>query len=237
MATTLTKNEIATFVKNSLKSKDVPKMKRAVAIYEKWANPVNIVGNYLDNLPVEILDIIKEKIPFDVRYVVRGLGLKQLKNVLVCNVNKYFKNMGNSRIPLEERKKAIVDCLVKHFIPTEKNIQYLLNNVALYKNIEENWTDDFTVGENVIHKYIKCQITKINKNSLVLTPYKNVYKIALVKGHKKSDVPYEKPVQIWLDVLDEEYTKVVKLKEQIKKEVEPEPYNIYGYTVIRYLEK
>lgn len=60
--TTLTKNEVATFVKNALKSKDVPKMKRAVAIYDKWENNA-IGGNYLDKLPNDILDFIKTKIP------------------------------------------------------------------------------------------------------------------------------------------------------------------------------
>jgi len=60
--TTLTKKEVITFVKNALKSKDVPKMRKAVALHEKWLKSPK-AGNYLDKLPNDILDFIKTKIP------------------------------------------------------------------------------------------------------------------------------------------------------------------------------
>ena len=62
MASSLSFQQVINFVKKALKSKDVPMMKRAVAIYEKWENNA-IGGNHLDKLPNDILDFIKTKIP------------------------------------------------------------------------------------------------------------------------------------------------------------------------------
>ena len=48
----LSEEEVLTYVKNALKSGDTTRMDKALSVYTRWS------GNYLDNLPIEILDII-----------------------------------------------------------------------------------------------------------------------------------------------------------------------------------
>ena len=115
--TTLTKKEIATFVKKALESNNQAKGLRAVALYDKWEKSPK-AGNNLDKLPDDILDIIKAKIPPTTKIVKKEVWktfLKENPNFdnLFCDLT-FFTDLKYVRKQFGLKGKIEIMGLTKH---------------------------------------------------------------------------------------------------------------------------
>jgi len=101
--------------------------------------------NQLDKLPIELLELIKSKIPFDLKLSIKNLPLKDLqtlhKSLFNCILDvhnvRFFSHqmiMNYHEKTLEQRKAICRVFILYHYKPTlQEKTKNILNNFINYK--------------------------------------------------------------------------------------------------------
>jgi hypothetical protein len=80
-----------------------------------------------------------------------------------------FNSYRSDKRSVAVRKEMYIKLMEQNYKKSLKTS--IIKMISEWKNLDENWTNDFKVGDDVLYKSDKCQIVGIHKKSVSIIPY------------------------------------------------------------------